>query len=197
MNAQLNKGHHKPMKNRVGLLVLAASLTLSSCDRGSESDLDGDGNISASERAKELTQDGYMQIKPGRWKTQFTFTEIDVPRLGKKEKEDLLREVESGASGLSCLSAADAAKPGADFFGGAGAEDCTYKKFDLAGNHAQMQVVCGMASLGKADMELDGTINDTQFDFDTKLVVSVPLAGKIKFSGTMTGRHDGTCQGNE
>ena len=193
----LKREQHTAMKFRSGLLALGALLALTSCDRGSESDIDGDGKISAAERSKELAQDGYMEIKPGRWKTQFTFTEIDVPRLGKKEKADLLREVESGASGLSCLSAAEAAKPGADFFGGAGAEDCTYKKFDLAGNRAKMQVVCGMGSMGKADMELNGTIGDTRFDFETKLVVSVPLAGKISFAGTMVGKHDGKCQGNE
>ena len=182
---------------RKWLLIGCMMLALSGCDRTAESDVNGDGNVSAAERAKELAQDGYMQIKPGRWKTQFTFTEIDVPRLGKKEKQDLLREVESGASGVSCLSAADAAKPGADFFGGKGAEECTYKKFDLAGNRAQMHLLCGMGTMGKAEMELDGTVDDAQFNFDTKLTLSIPLAGKIKLSGTMTGNHDGVCQGNE
>jgi Protein of unknown function (DUF3617) len=185
------------MKLKTGLLALAAMLAVTGCNRNSESDVNGDGKVSADERVKELAQDGYMPVKPGRWKTEFKFTDIDVPRLGKKEKADLLREAESGASGVSCLSAAEAAKPGADFFGGEGAEECTYKKFDLAGSRASMQVVCGMGTLGKADMELDGTVGDTQFDFDTKLTVSVPLAGKIKLAGTLTGKHDGACQGNE
>jgi hypothetical protein len=185
------------MKMRTGLLMLTAMLVLTSCSRGTESDTNGDGTISSEERAKELAQDGYMPVKPGRWKTEVKFTEIDVPRLGNEEKQDIMKELESGTSGVSCLSAAEAAKPGADFFGGKGAEDCTYKKFDLAGNRATMQVVCGMGALGKADMELDGTIGDTQFDFGTKLTVSIPLVGKIKMAGTMTGKHDGACQGNE
>lgn len=185
------------MKMPIGIRALALLAALSSCSRGGESDVDGDGKISATERAEELTKDGYMPIQPGRWKLDFKFTEIDVPRLGNKEKQDILKEVETGASGLSCLSAAEAAKPGADFFGGKGAEDCTYQKFDLAGNRAHMQVLCGMGSLGKVEMDLDGTMGDTQFDFDTKLAVSVPIAGKIKMSGTITGTHDGKCQGNE
>ena len=185
------------MTLRTGILALTALVALAGCNRGAESDTNGDGKVSPDERAKELAQDGYMPVKAGRWKTEFKFTEIDVPRLGKKEKADLLKEAEAGASGLSCLSAAEAAKPGADFFGGEGAEECTYKKFDLAGSRARMQVVCGMGTLGKADMELDGTVGDTEFDFDTKLTVSVPLAGKIKLAGTMSGRHDGPCQGNE
>lgn len=185
------------MTLRTGILALTALIVLAGCNRGTESDTDGDGKVSPEERAKELAQDGYMPVKPGRWKTAFKFTEIDVPRLGKKERADLLKKAETVASGLSCLSAAEAAKPGADFFGGEGAEECTYKKFDLAGSRAIMQVVCGMGTLGKADMELDGTVGDTEFDFDTKLTVSVPLAGKIKMAGTMSGRHDGPCQGNE
>jgi hypothetical protein len=185
------------MRVRVILGLAAAALALSSCSSGTESDTNGDGKVSREERAAELAQDGYMPIQPGRWKMEFKFSEIDVPRLGNKEKQDILREVEQGASGLSCLSKEEAAKPGADFFGGKGAEDCTYKRFDLAGNRARMDVICGMGTLGKAEMMLDGTVGDTQFDFDTKLAVSVPLAGKIKLSGTMTGKHDGKCQGNE
>ena len=182
-------------RNILALAVMLAGLT--SCSGGSESDVNGDGKVSASERAAEMTKDGYLPILPGRWKLQFQFTDIDLPRLGKQERQNLLREAAQGASGLSCLSAAEANKPGADFFGGKGAEDCTYKQFDLAGNRAKMQVVCGMGTMGKAEMNLDGTVGDTQFDFDTNIAVSVPLAGKVKMTGRMTGTHDGPCQGNE
>jgi Protein of unknown function (DUF3617) len=182
-------------RNILGLTI--ALLVLASCSRGSESDTDGDGKISSAERAAEMSKDGYLPIQPGRWKIQFNFAEIDVPRLGNKERQDILRETNQGASGLSCLSAAEANKPSANFFGGKGAEDCTYKQFDIAGNRAQMKVICGMGGMGKAEMNLDGTIGDTRFDFDTKVSVAVPLAGKIKMSGQMTGTYDGRCQGNE
>lgn len=41
-------------------------------------------------------------------------------------------------------------------------------------NQVSMQLSCGMGSMGKADMDLDGTVGDTEFRFDTKLVVHVP-----------------------
>jgi hypothetical protein len=180
------------------IIAAAIMVTLvSGCSRGSESDTNGDGTVSSEERSKELAADGYLPMQPGRWKITFQFNEIDVPRLGNKEKKDILREVESGASGVSCLSAAQASKPGADFFGGKGAEDCIYKKFDIAGNRVTMQVACGMGGMGKAEMDLNGTVGDVQFDYDTKLAVSIPLAGKIKLAGKMTGKHEGKCQGNE
>ena len=174
-------------------LMLAA---LYGCS-GNQSDTDGDGTISSKERTVELAKDGYLPMQAGRWKTEFKFSEIDVPRLGKDEKQSILREMEQNSSGISCLSAEDASKPGADFFGGEGAEDCTYKKFDIAGNRVNMHVSCGMAGMGKVEMDLDGTVGDTKFEYDTKFAVSVPIAGKIKLAGKMTGTHDGACQGNE
>lgn len=184
------------MRNAMGLVCALALAALVACSDDS-ADANGDGRVSREERAAELASDGYLAMKPGRWKMQFAFTEIDVPRLGNTEKADIIREANSGGSGTSCLSAADAAKPGADFFGGKGAEDCTYKRFDLAGDRARMTLSCGMGSMGKAEMELDGTVGDTQFDFDSKLILSVPIVGKISLKGKLTGTHDGKCQGNE
>jgi hypothetical protein len=176
--------------------MLAATAALYGCS-GRGSDADGDGTISSKERAEELSKNGYLPMQAGRWRTEFKFSEIDVPRLGKQEKQDILKEMEQNSSGVSCLSAADASKPGADFFGGEGAEDCTYKKFDIAGNRVTMQVSCGMGGMGKVEMDLDGTVGDTQFAYDTKFTVSVPIAGKIKMAGSLTGQHEGACKGDE
>jgi hypothetical protein len=183
---------------RTGIAIGSAVIlaVLAGCS-GNDADTDGDGKVSREERAAEMSSDGYLAMKPGRWKMQFTFTELDVPRLGKKEKQDILEKASSEASGFSCLSAAEASKPGADFFGGKGAEDCTYSTFDISGNKAKMTVSCGMGGLGKAEMEMDGTVDDTQLDFDTKFRLSVPLAGKMKLAGKLTGTHEGKCQGNE
>lgn len=175
--------------------MFCAAMTVAACS--DNSDMDGDGKVSRSERADEMRRDGYLAMQPGRWRTSFAFTDIDVPQLGNKEKEQIREELSTGASGISCLSEADAAQPGPDFFGGEGAEDCNYRKFDIAGNRVSMQLSCGMGSMGKADMDLEGTVGDTEFRFDTKLVVHVPIAGKIKLDGTMTGKHEGSCKGDE
>lgn len=177
-------------------VLMGCVLTLASCG-GDNADRDGDGKVSREERAAEMASDGYLAMKPGRWKMQVNFTEIDVPRLGNKEKQSILREAAEEASSLSCLSEAEAAKPGADFFSGRGAEKCTYSRFDIAGDRARMTVSCRQGDMGKAEMELDGIVGDTQIDFDTKLVVTAPLVGKIKLKGKMTGVHDGPCQGDE
>jgi hypothetical protein len=174
----------------VPLLALAASCSDSA-------DTNGDGSVSRAERAEEMRRDGYLAMQPGRWRMTFNFSEIDVPRLGNEEKASIKAELAKGASGLACLSAADAAKPGPDFFGGEGAEDCNYQSFDIAGNRVRMALVCGMGDIGKAKMDLDGTVGDTDFNFDTNLDLRVPMAGKIALKGTMTGKHEGACEGDE
>ncbi len=178
----------------VASALLLASLT--SCS-SNDADTDGDGKVSREERAAELASDGYLAMKPGRWKMQVSFTEIDVPRLGAKERQDVMKKMGSEISGYSCLSAAEAAKPGADFFAGSGAEDCTYSKFDIAGQKAQMTVSCAMGNIGKAETEMVGYVDEAKVDFDTTVRVSLPLAGKMKLVGKLTGTHDGPCQGNE
>lgn len=184
------------MKNKsVPLSALFLLAALNGCN--DSADTNGDGSVSRQERAEEMRRDGYLAMQPGRWRMNFAFTEIDVPRLGAQEKESIKAELAKGASGLSCLSEADAAKPGPDFFGGQGAEDCSYTHFDIAGNRAKMTLKCGMGDLGKARMDLDGTLGDADFNFDTNLEVQVPMAGKIKLKGTMTGTHEGQCKGDE
>jgi hypothetical protein len=177
----------------IAILPLLACIT--NCS--DSADTNGDGTVSRVERAEEMRRDGYLAMQPGRWRMTFNFSDIDVPRLGLEEKASIKAQLAKGASGLSCLSAAEAAKPGPDFFGGEGAEDCNYQSFDIAGNRAKMKLVCGMGKIGKASMELDGTVGDTDFNFDTNLDLRVPMAGKIALKGTMTGKHEGPCKGDE
>jgi Protein of unknown function (DUF3617) len=177
------------------LVLVPLAAALGSCS--DSADTDGDGKVSRTERAEEMRRDGYLAMEPGRWRMTFAFNEIDVPRLGNTEKASVKAELAKGASGVSCLSPQDAAKPGPDFFGGEGAADCNYQSFDIAGNRVQMALVCGMGDLGKAQMALDGTVGETDFSFDTDLAVQVPMAGKISLKGTMTGKHEGACRGDE
>lgn len=174
-------------------LTLALFALLTSCSDDS-ADRDGDGVVSNSERAAELASDGLISMKPGRWQTQFTFTDIDVPALGKKEKQRIMAEVEKGASSDSCLSVEEAKHPGADFFGGEGSDDCTYSKFDLSGRNARMTLTCSMSGMGSIDMDLKGSLNEDDFAFDAGVVMRLPMVGKVKLKGTAVGRHVGTCE---
>jgi hypothetical protein len=172
-----------------GLLAMVAMI--SGCE--DNADVNGDGKVSRTERAEEMSRDGYLPMQPGEWDVRMVVADINVPNLGASQREQIKEQLSKEANAKSCLSKDEAAKPGADFFGGDGTENCTYKAFDIAGNRAKMALSCGMGGMGKADMVLDGTVGETEFEFDTKLTMDVPLAGKIEISGTTIGKHQGKC----
>ncbi len=178
------------------LILIAGSLALLSCSDRS-ADRDGDGTVNTSERADEITADGIIPMKAGRWETTFTFTEIAVPTLGKAEKQQIMDQMAKGASSVSCLSEAEAREPGPDFFGGEGADRCVYRTFDVSGQSVEMGLRCGMEGMGSVDMDLAGTMSDVTLDFDTKMAIRLPMVGKVKLKGRALGKHAGACTGTE
>lgn len=179
---------------RFGKSVAAAICiaALSSCSDNS-ADQDGDGTVDSAERAAEMDYDAFIPMKPGLWETKFTFTHIDVPTLGEEEKRQIMEEVAKGASSRSCLSQEEAKKPGADFFGGNGAEKCVYKSFDVAGQNVKMKLSCGMEGLGSVDMDLSGVMGETEFNYESEVAIRLPMIGKVKMKGIAAGKHAGAC----
>jgi Protein of unknown function (DUF3617) len=180
------------MKFGVATGAIIMLLTLSSCSDNS-ADKDGDGTVNSAERAAEMDYDAFIPMKAGLWETKFTFTDIQVPTLGKAEKQQIMEEVAKSASSRSCLSAAEAKKPGADFFGGNGAEKCVYKSFDVSGQNIKMALQCGMEGMGSVDMELAGVMGETEFNYGTEVAIRLPMVGKVKMTGNAIGKYAGEC----
>jgi Protein of unknown function (DUF3617) len=178
------------------LLTGLAFLALSACADDS-ADHDGDGKVSVKERAAEMASDGFIPMQSGRWETKFVFTDIDVPTLGKNKKQQIMDEIAKIASSESCLSPEEAKNPGADFFGGKGAENCTYKTFDLSGQDARMSLVCNMQGIGSVDIDLNGAMASDNFDFATNVAMRLPMVGKVALTGKAQGHYAGTCKGDE
>ncbi len=169
-----------------------ALLALSSCSDNS-ADKDGDGTVNSVERAAEMDYDAFIPMKAGLWETRFTFTDIEVPTLGSAEKRQIMEEVAKGASSRSCLSEAEAKKPGADFFGGNGAEKCVYKAFDVSGQNVRMTLSCGMEGMGTVEIDLAGVMGETAFNYESEVAIRLPMVGKVKMKGNAIGKHAGKC----
>ena len=177
---------------RVATGAFVVLLALSSCsDNGA--DKDGDGVIDSAERAAEMDYDAFVPMKAGLWETKFVFSDIDVPTLGKSQKRQVMEEVAKGASSRSCLTPEQAKKPGADFFGGDGAEKCMYKSFDVSGQNVKMTLTCGMEGMGSVDMELAGVMGETEFNYESEVAVRLPMIGKVKMTGNALGKYAGKC----
>jgi Protein of unknown function (DUF3617) len=177
---------------RVAAGALAVSIALASCADNS-ADKDGNGVVDSEERAAEMDYDAFIPMKAGLWETQFVFSDIDVPTLGKIQKQQIMDEVAKSASSRSCLSAEDAKKPGADFFGGDGADKCLYKAFDVSGQNVRMKLSCGMDGMGSVDIELKGVMGETEFNYESAVDVRLPMIGKVKMKGNALGKHIGEC----
>ena len=173
-------------------LPAIALMALAACADNS-ADKDGNGIIDSEERAAEMDYDAFIPMKAGLWETKFVFSDINVPTLGKAQKQQIMDEVAKSASSQSCLTAAEAKKPGADFFGGNGAEKCVYKAFDVSGQNVQMKLSCGMDGMGSVDMELAGVMGETEFNYDSKVNVRLPMVGKVAMQGKATGKYVGAC----
>jgi hypothetical protein len=178
---------------RLGISAAAAAiLALASCADNS-ADRDGNGEVDASERAAEMDYDAFIPMKAGLWETKFVFSDVDVPTLGKSQKKAIMDEVAKSASSKSCLSEAEAKKPGPNFFGGAGAEKCVYKAFDVSGQNVAMTLSCAMEGMGSADMELKGLMGETEYNYDSAVDVRLPMIGKVKMKGNAIGKYVGAC----
>ena len=83
------------------LRLVFAALAISACsDKGADTD--------SKERAAEMDYGAFVPMKAGQWETKFVFTDIDVPTLGKAEKQQIMDEVAKSASSRSCLTEAEA-----------------------------------------------------------------------------------------
>lgn len=175
-----------------GAFPALALLMLAGCADNS-ADKDGNDVIDSEERAAEMDYDAFIPMKAGLWETKFVFDDINVPTLSKGKKQQIMNEVAKSASSKSCLTAAEAKKPGADFFGGDGAEKCVYKAFDVSGQNVAMKLSCGMDSMGSVNMELAGIMGETEFNYDSKVDVRLPMIGKVEMRGKANGKYVGAC----
>ena len=169
-----------------------ALLLINGCAENS-ADKDGNGFIDSKERAAEMNYDAFIPMKAGLWETKFVFDDINVPTLRKAQKQQIMDAVAKSASSQSCLTEVDAKRPGADFFGGNGAEKCVYKTFDVSGQTVIMNLSCVMEGMGIVDMELAGVMGETEFIYDSKLDVRLPMVGTVAMKGRKTGKYVGSC----
>jgi hypothetical protein len=169
-----------------------ALLLINGCAENS-ADKDGNGVIDSKERAAEMNYDAFIPMEAGLWETKFVFDDINVPTLRKAQKQQIMDAVAESASSQSCLTEVDAKKPGADFFGGNGAEKCVYKTFDVSGQTVNMNLSCVMEGMGIVDMELAGVMGETEFIYDSKLDVRLPMVGTVAMKGRKTGKYVGSC----
>lgn len=177
-------------------LLSAATLALSACSgNGADANADKDGNgvIDGQKRTAAMDNDAFIPMRAGLWETNFVFSDINVPTLGKTEKQQIMDKMSKSTSSQSCLTDGEAQKPAADFFVGNGAEKCVYEALDVSGQKVRMKLSCSMDSMGRVDTELTGVMGKTEFNYDSKVEVRLPIVGKVAMQGKASGKYMGDC----
>jgi Protein of unknown function (DUF3617) len=173
------------------VLVLAASLSLLACNK--TADRVGDGEVSRDERAGRIPADISLPLKAGMWQSTVTFTQIEVPGLNQKKKQDIMTRMSKAASKKACLTTQQAPRPPADFFGGGMKDACKYRNFSVQKSQVKMALSCEMDGMAIADMDMRGNMIADQFGLDVSTDLRLPMVGKVKLTGRSEGRFLGTC----
>jgi hypothetical protein len=56
-----------------------------------------------------------------------------------------------------------------------------------------MKLSCAMEGMGTVDMALAGVMGETEFIYDSKVDVRLPMVGTVAMKGKTTGKYVGAC----
>jgi Protein of unknown function (DUF3617) len=168
-------------------LLAGLLLTLGACSMGEEQE----DHISGA--SGQLAPGVKLPFNAGNWQSIVTFNQIEVRGLSEKRKQGILAKMSKAATKKTCLSATQAARPTADFFGGGSKGDCRYRTFKLINGKADIAISCDMEAMATADSDLSGTLSASTFNMEVATVLRLPMIGKVKLRGRSVGQLTGVC----
>jgi hypothetical protein len=181
--------------SRMCLAGMAAFAMLCAC--GKTGDSDGDGEVSRDERAERIPEGIRLPLTAGLWQSSVVFSEIKVPGLNKRKKQEIMTRMSQAASKKTCLTAQQASRPPADFFGGGTGGACKYRSFAAqkgnGPNGYAIAMSCAKDGMAIADMNFGGNIGARQYGFDVSTGLRLPMIGKVELTGKSQGSYLGPC----
>ncbi|WP_298467958.1 DUF3617 domain-containing protein [uncultured Erythrobacter sp.] len=148
--------------------IAALSVALAGCGGSdvttAEADADGDGAVSVNEAA-QIAADSGLKPEPGKYKVVSEMggmkTNVEyclTPEQAEGGFENMMQEGQQG--------------------------DCSYEKFELAGNDLDAVLTCDMDG-GQMRMEMAGTVGSTSSDLEMKISgamggINVDMTSKMK-----------------
>jgi Protein of unknown function (DUF3617) len=176
------------MRNFV--LAGVALLALAGCNKGA--DADGDGKVSVTEAAKEMGSGGAMAMKPGEWEVKVSFDSIDAPGLPPAMATMLKDKMGQGVAVKTCLTKDQAEKPGADFFGGAAENNCTFSEMDRSGNTMKVAMTCKQGAMTISN-KMEGSFGADSYTMNMDQKTEGLPTGAMAMKGKVEGKRIGDC----
>lgn len=171
---------------------LLAGFALNACGSGSGS-VQAE-NESVSEVARKVAA-ADIKPRPGRWESQVKFENLEMEGMPAGMKEAMAKQLGEATSYSSCLTPEQVDQPDGGFFAG-GADDCTYKKFSMAGGRVDAEMTCRQQGMTQA-MTMAGTYSETSYDIRMESQSQVQAGQPIKMTVAVTSRRTGECDGKE
>ena len=179
------------------VLIAGCAATLAACNKGPEINLK---NASANEVAESVREAGASGtfVDPGRWHTEVTLLDIDVPgmppQMKQQMKQSMARMQEHGFD--TCISEADAKKPKENFFAGKN-NQCTYDHFTMSGGRVDAAMHCAGRSSENMAMTITGTYSRDAYEATMTINASGPDGRGMTAKSHSVAHRVGQCTGDE
>ena len=167
-----------------------AALSLSACKK--EGVVAKDESVESV--AKKVDESG-IKPQPGRWESSVKIARMDIPGLPPQAKEAMGKQMGSTQTFATCLTPEQANKPDAGFFQ-AGAKDCKYDTFTMAGGKIDAAMICDRGGQ-KLKMTMAGTYSETSYDIQVKSEGEVQPGMPMLMEMGIASHRAGECNGTE
>lgn len=169
------------------ILAIVTVLLAGACSKAAEPPAPPTGNMTAAAVSAEATK---LVFRPGEWETRTQVAALRVPGVAP---ETLKGATDTPTITRSCMSAADAAKPSADFMSGTSDGNCVFQRFSLAGGRVDAAMTCAPAGApAKAALTLKGTYAPESFAQTMNMIVDLP-GEDMTMTARVAGRRIGAC----
>lgn len=174
------------------LLIGAAALALSACsEKGA--DLDNDGKISNAEADTEMSAGGAMAMKPGLWEVQSKYDKVEAPGMPADMQQKMKAQMAEGMTQRSCLTQAQAEKPGMAFFGAPPEANCTFDALDRSSDNVKMTMTCKPSGPIVLKSKMDGKFAPETYTLNVEQSTEGTPMGPVKMTGKIEGKRVGDC----
>lgn len=173
------------------VLPLAAAVSLAACQGGDEVVAKDESVESV---AKKVAASD-IKPRPGRWESNVKIDGMDIPGMPPEAKAAMNKQMSAAQTFATCLTPEEAEKPDGGFFQ-AGAQDCKYDSFVMAGGRIDAVMTCKQQG-ANLKMTMGGTYSETEY------AVKVSSTGEMQPGQTMSmdmainSRRTGDCNGTE
>lgn len=139
---------------------------------------------------------GHMQMRPGKWESKIEILKMDMPEMKgmpAEFAEKMKAELMKARTVSSCMTEEDVKRPK---FGDHKNGNCTYDKYETAGNRITATMTCKSDNGGKVTLNMGGSFSADTFSVEQTMDMTGPT-GAMQSQARVSGKRIGDCAPGE